>query len=901
MEKKLELLGKSENPFKILGPDDFSGTSLEKLTLVDHENTGLDSMLVKRTMTIDGKERTVYLYSLAGTEGGVFSNDGATNASAILGMSDQYQLALYNAKKIQTYLMENDSGAILLTTGHSLGGGMAASISLQTGIPAITFNPAGTNFLTNGISNAFNTGWNQIDAYITPTDPLNAAQRLLFPLIGANGRTHTETILTPSGILDGHSVNNFVDHYFPSATVGTVNAPAMKVISQRVPDSSGVSMRDSDSGIVTTESNSSNATRTDSIGRDYSTLRKEQLDSISEPLKQRIANEERSKVSEAIPSLMKDVSDSVKTNLSNQIKSVQNDLQKISNWSENGTVTDSKKIIANGVESKLAENPALQKSYDKYSDLANKKTAIDRDLKERLLSTLDSNGLKSATNPSLLSNTFITGYGEIIANEYGKSKEGLLSKSEQKILNNNGGDIKSLYDKIPANVRKGIEKVMLDSGVKPDFDTLPNGNTIKDQYQRVVVAQYLDQQRSASIQKQMDKTLQEVNKIKKDVTKEVSNTVNSLNKQIKETLLITIPKLNEQGKPIEVNGKVLTEEVRIGDSKLTDAQKSYVETERLKKEQSLIAKEQEKKIQELIKRGETNIEDKVLQESIRLEREALTKVPAEKLREFALMEPDIAKRETLISEYKKQLADENSTRLKELDSLDFNQRVKSIVNYDQLGQGVNGGAYKLVISTFDQFKNINIADELAKIPEDQTVLRNKIKTNLETIQAFSSAEEFAKQTQSALCNVISGWEAAMLAGRNVEPDFSKFYVDQVLKGQVTTDTYGSNKAVFYGNGKDYLEPSRLLSNEHDFKTPEGREGIISDLDSTPSKVAQIHLDYEGDGVGDHFVIAYRDNAGEWRIKDQNESGPESDDNWKNGGKLSRALERGFIKDIRIVE
>jgi len=239
MEKKLELLGKSENPFKILGPDDFSGTLLEKLTLVDHEVTGLDSMLVKRTMIIDGQQRTVYVYALAGTEKGLFSQDGGANASAIVGNSSQYKLALDNAKKIQKYLNDNYPDAILLTTGHSLGGGMAASISLQTGIPAITFNPAGTNFLTNGVENAFNTGWNQIDAYITPTDPLNAAQRLLFPLIGANGRTHSEAILTPSGIFNGHTIDNFVDHYFPSATVETVNAPELRNISHEMDTSGG--------------------------------------------------------------------------------------------------------------------------------------------------------------------------------------------------------------------------------------------------------------------------------------------------------------------------------------------------------------------------------------------------------------------------------------------------------------------------------------------------------------------------------------------------------------------------------------------------------------------------------------------------------------------------------------
>nr|WP_281282572.1 TIGR04388 family protein [Leptospira ilyithenensis] len=230
-DKKDQLLGKSENPFKILGPDDFSGTPLEKLKFVDHGITGLDSMLVKRTATIDGVERTVYVYSLAGTEGGPISKDGATNASAVVGGSTQYKLALKNAEAIQQYIKDNDPSAILMTTGHSLGGGMAASISLQTGIPAITFNPAGTNFLTNGISNAFNTGWNRIDAYITPTDPLNTlVQRPLFPFIGPNGRTHSEAIVTPEGIFKGHKIDNFVDHYFKNENAETVKTPEFKEI-----------------------------------------------------------------------------------------------------------------------------------------------------------------------------------------------------------------------------------------------------------------------------------------------------------------------------------------------------------------------------------------------------------------------------------------------------------------------------------------------------------------------------------------------------------------------------------------------------------------------------------------------------------------------------------------------
>ncbi|TGN17770.1 TIGR04388 family protein, partial [Leptospira idonii] len=215
--EKQELLKKSGNRYDILTNDELQGTELEKLVFTDKEVTGLDSMLVKKTIIVDGVKKNVYIYATGGTEfNGVA--DAAADGAAVLGLSSQYELAMKNAEAIKQYLIDNDPGAEFIVTGHSLGGGVSSAIALNLGIKAVTFNPAGVNYLTHGNQNAYSDGWNQIDAYITPTDPLNSIQRVLFPFIGPNGRTHTETILTPNGIFNGHSITNFVDHYFPPSS-----------------------------------------------------------------------------------------------------------------------------------------------------------------------------------------------------------------------------------------------------------------------------------------------------------------------------------------------------------------------------------------------------------------------------------------------------------------------------------------------------------------------------------------------------------------------------------------------------------------------------------------------------------------------------------------------------------
>lgn len=155
--------------------------------------------------------------------------------------------------------------------------------------------------------------------------------------------------------------------------------------------------------------------------------------------------------------------------------------------------------------------------------------------------------------------------------------------------------------------------------------------------------------------------------------------------------------------------------------------------------------------------------------------------------------------------------------------------------------------------------------------------------------------------RNALCNVISAWEAARIAGRNVDKDFPTFYKEQVLAGNIKKDTYGKDTVgVFFNADKPYLEPTERLASisELDFSSDAGRDKINEKLESTSAKVAQVYLDYPGGKTGEHFVIAYRNTQGEWIIKDHNEKGAP---NWKNGGSLAEAVNLGLIADIRLLK
>lgn len=137
----------------------------------DDAETGLKSMLFHEV----GTDR--YVYAFAGTRNG---KDWIHNGKQLVGISEQYKLALNNAKSLYC-LFPNIS-----FTGHSQGGGEAALCAYNLGLEAVTFNPAGLSSLTKLIHSSRHRTKCRINYFIYLTDVLNMAQQLteLIPFIG---------------------------------------------------------------------------------------------------------------------------------------------------------------------------------------------------------------------------------------------------------------------------------------------------------------------------------------------------------------------------------------------------------------------------------------------------------------------------------------------------------------------------------------------------------------------------------------------------------------------------------------------------------------------------------------------------------------------------------------------
>ena len=158
---------------------------------MDHSGSGFKSQLFERT--IDGV--TEYTYAFAGTD---FTSldDWGNNISQLLGSSEQYSIAMNNAKVLVRELKNQE----LTFVGHSLGGGLAAASAYATNGRAMTFNAAGVSPLTvNKTSKA------RIDAYITRRDELHYFQSTM-KLPTADGTKHWRN--SASNVL-GHSIENF--------------------------------------------------------------------------------------------------------------------------------------------------------------------------------------------------------------------------------------------------------------------------------------------------------------------------------------------------------------------------------------------------------------------------------------------------------------------------------------------------------------------------------------------------------------------------------------------------------------------------------------------------------------------------------------------------------------------
>ena len=156
--------GKYANPDNLKGgwlPSNQSGI----ITLKDPQS-GFKSMLFERT--INGE--TEYAYAFAGTED--FLKDFLQDVKQAAGFSEQYNLAISNARKLIKFGLTN-----ITFLGHSLGGGLAQAAALAIDGRAVTFNPA---WLSSGTitNNHLDIQKGHIINYIIFGEALNTFQSL---------------------------------------------------------------------------------------------------------------------------------------------------------------------------------------------------------------------------------------------------------------------------------------------------------------------------------------------------------------------------------------------------------------------------------------------------------------------------------------------------------------------------------------------------------------------------------------------------------------------------------------------------------------------------------------------------------------------------------------------------
>lgn len=479
-------------------------------------------------------------------------------------------------------------------------------------------------------------------------------------------------------------------------------------------------------------------------------------------------------------------------------------------------------------------------------------------------------------------------------------KASFLTPTEKKSTSNRYHLGELNYELLSTKEKNAMDAKLEKAGLKPSSEVLKTNPEIKNAYQKLIVNYVLKEREILSKVQESALNQKQIDAFKNSAIKEVKTMVTTLKAREKAAFEVKISYKDPS------TGKIVSKLVDSRDPSLNAEQSKLAKKALAEKEETRILKERDKVEKEWKAANDKILEQKLLDAASEARIRELTSYSQQEWVDAMTEQPDPDKRAKMLEERKLK---EHAAEIREIQSIQIEKRVERYVDNSLLGQGENGGAYKTVINTFDELKSIDIdkhikelSDTNPKMTEDT---KKQIRESLELIKKFKSAEDFANQTKSALCNIITGWEAAMIAGRKVEPDFAKFYVEQVKLGAITVDTHGKNEAVFYGTSKEYLGPSELLSDAKgpnlNFSTQEGRGKIIDYLESTPSRVAMVHLDYEGDGKGDHFVVAYKNSQGEWIIKDHNETGKPSYGRWKYGGLLSDAVDKGKIKDIRLVK
>ena len=207
------------NPVNFIDPTGMRPTDKEAAQIAAHVYGGSDVMLsggwnligdiVKQENGLQygiyGRElddgSADYVLAFAGTDLLDF-NDLSNNISQSLGWNkiSQYENALPIANNFMNYFWFGDQTIV----GHSLGGGLAASASMYTGLPAITFNPAVLTNSTKIKLGIYSNKTNQIHNYIVIGDIVTNIQNRIG--LKADGKT---TLIPP---YKSNKLNPFFEH-----------------------------------------------------------------------------------------------------------------------------------------------------------------------------------------------------------------------------------------------------------------------------------------------------------------------------------------------------------------------------------------------------------------------------------------------------------------------------------------------------------------------------------------------------------------------------------------------------------------------------------------------------------------------------------------------------------------
>jgi hypothetical protein len=158
-------LGQEPIPKKLSGGWELNNsldTSSMKLT---DPNSGFNSAVYQKSVNGDYQ----YMYVTEGTDL-ISIIDWYNNISQVSGNSEQYEISVQNAEKLNN-LVGNKQ---LYFTGHSLGGGLASANSLATGRTAYTYNAAGLSYETRIL---YNRGHNsEIQATVVKGEIIDKVQ-----------------------------------------------------------------------------------------------------------------------------------------------------------------------------------------------------------------------------------------------------------------------------------------------------------------------------------------------------------------------------------------------------------------------------------------------------------------------------------------------------------------------------------------------------------------------------------------------------------------------------------------------------------------------------------------------------------------------------------------------------